>query len=168
MADSDDIIDYVSDDISEDEYDDRYQEDDEDDENTTKSLETSDILSNKQSNYKVDSITSVEESITNISNSILLIKKRYTRRISLFEITGILAESYNLLQRGRLPLINDLSDETMKQNILHILIKEINEGTCPIIIEKNGELLSVSDFDKIGLSRHINYIINIWKKQNRY
>lgn len=47
-----------------------------------------------------------------------------------------------------MPLVLNLSDDTMKQKILHIVIEEIKEGTCPIIIEKNGELLSVTDFDK--------------------
>ncbi|ADT91124.1 DNA-dependent RNA polymerase subunit RPO19 [Cotia virus SPAn232] len=129
---------------------------------------TSDLTSLKQSN-KIESITNIEDNVElTICQNISLIKKRYTRRISLFEITGIIAESYNLLQRGRMPLVSDLSDETLKQNILHVLIKEIEEGVCPIVIEKNGELLSIKDFDNIGLSKHINYIINIWKKQNRY
>ncbi|AAN02821.1 RNA polymerase subunit [Lumpy skin disease virus] len=170
MAESDDIIDdYISDEDASDEF--------EEEEEEEESLETSDVPSLKQSNYKVGSSISIniedtnQQNITNasiISSKISAIKKRYTRRISLFEITGIIAESYNLLQRGRMPLVLNLSDDTMKQKILHIVIEEIKEGTCPIIIEKNGELLSVTDFDKKGLYNHLDYIINIWKKQNRF
>ncbi|ABI99260.1 RNA polymerase subunit RPO19 [Deerpox virus W-848-83] len=170
MADTDDIIDYESeDDMSE------YEEEEDDEDNETKSLESSDVISLKQSNYKAELSTNLEEEVPqpgqsskNVNSKILAIKKRYTRRISLLEITGIIAESYNLLQRGRLPLISNLSDETMKQKILHIVIQEIEEGTCPIIIEKNGELLSTNDFDKTGLKNHLDYIISIWKNQNRY
>ncbi|UKB77164.1 major core protein 4b [Lumpy skin disease virus] len=171
MAESDDIIDdYISDEDASDEFEEEEEEEEE-------SLETSDVPSLKQSNYKVGSSISIniedtnQQNITNaslISSKISAIKKRYTRRVSLFEITGIIAESYNLLQRGRMPLVLNLSDDTMKQKILHIVIEEIKEGTCPIIIEKNGELLSVTDFDKKGLYNHLDYIINIWKKQNRF
>ncbi|AEN03695.1 DNA-dependent RNA polymerase subunit rpo19 [Yokapox virus] len=159
MADTDDIIDYESEELTE------YEDDDE------LSLVYSDV--EPKSSYKIiDSVsTQIEESQTNlkqIGDSILTAKRRYTRRISLLEITGILAESYNLLQRGRLPLVSEFSDETLKKNMLSIIIKEIEEGTCPIIIEKNGELLSIKDFDSNGLKFHLDYIIKIWKLQNRY
>ncbi|QDJ95097.1 RNA polymerase subunit RPO19 [Hypsugopox virus] len=176
MADSGDIIDYVSEVEDDDsEYSISDNDNDEDDGNNSDSLETSDIVSYKQSNFKFESnSTHVEDDevivpqFKNISAKILALKKRYTRRISLFEITGIIAESYNTLQRGRLPLVQNLSDETLKQKMLHIIIQEIKEGTCPIIIEKNGELLSTNDFDKNGVDIHLDYIINIWKLQNRY
>ncbi|QED21239.1 DNA-dependent RNA polymerase subunit RPO19 [Borealpox virus] len=160
MADTDDIIDYESDDLTE------YEDDEEDEE----SLETSDI--DPKSSYKiVDSAsTHIEDAHSNLKqgNHISALKRRYTRRISLFEIAGIIAESYNLLQRGRLPLVSEFSNETMKQNMLHVIIQEIEEGSCPIVIEKNGELLSVNDFDKDGLKFHLDYIIKIWKLQKRY
>ncbi|AOP31602.1 RNA polymerase [Skunkpox virus] len=162
MADTDDIIDYESEELTE------YEDDEEEEE---ESLEASDI--DPKSSYKiVDSAsTHIEDTHTNlkhIGNHISALKRRYTRRISLFEIAGIIAESYNLLQRGRLPLVSTFSDETMKQNMLHVIIQEIEEGSCPIIIEKNGELLSVNDFDKNGLIFHLDYIIKIWKLQQRY
>ncbi|AOP31813.1 RNA polymerase [Volepox virus] len=160
MADTDDIIDYESEELTE-------YEDDEEEEET---LEASDI--DPKSSYKiVDSAsTHIEDTHYNkhIGNHISALKRRYTRRISLFEIAGIIAESYNLLQRGRLPLVSEFSDKTMKQNMLHVIIQEIKEGSCPIIIEKNGELLSVNDFDKDGLKFHLDYIIKIWKLQQRY
>ncbi|AOP31385.1 RNA polymerase [Raccoonpox virus] len=162
MADTDDIIDYESEELTE------YEDDEEEEE----SPEASDI--DPKSSYKVvdSASTHIEDAHSNlnkhIGNHISALKRRYTRRISLFEIAGIIAESYNLLQRGRLPLLSEFSDETMKQNMLHVIIKEIEEGSCPIIIEKNGELLSVNDFDKNGLKFHLEYIINIWKLQQRY
>ncbi|AKJ93753.1 RNA polymerase (RPO19) [Raccoonpox virus] len=162
MADTDDIIDYESEELTE------YEDDEEEEE----SPEASDI--DPKSSYKVvdSASTHIEGAHSNlnkhIGNHISALKRRYTRRISLFEIAGIIAESYNLLQRGRLPLLSEFSDETMKQNMLHVIIKEIEEGSCPIIIEKNGELLSVNDFDKNGLKFHLEYIINIWKLQQRY
>ncbi|QQG31583.1 RNA polymerase subunit RPO19 [Swinepox virus] len=162
MADSEDIIEYSSNEEEDSDY-----EEEEEDEPT----DTSDVPSLKPSNYKDIStnVEDIQENIKNISTKISAIKRRYTRRISLFEVVGIIAESYNLLQRGRLPLILDLSDETMmKNNIIRITIKEIKDDTCPIIIEKNGELLSTSDFDRNGLMYHLDYIIRIWKKQNRY
>nr|WGO62722.1 DNA-directed RNA polymerase 19 kDa subunit [Wadden Sea poxvirus] len=138
---------------------------------TTNSLENSDIISSKTD--KIESVfTQVDDlnysQLKDVASYISSIKKRYTRRVSLFEITGILAESYNLLQRGRLPLLSNFTELTFNDNILHIVIKEIKEGTCPIIIEKNGELLSINDFDDTGLDYHLNYIINIWKQQHRY
>nr|WGO01987.1 DNA-dependent RNA polymerase subunit RPO19 [Vaccinia virus]WGO02215.1 DNA-dependent RNA polymerase subunit RPO19 [Vaccinia virus]WGO02444.1 DNA-dependent RNA polymerase subunit RPO19 [Vaccinia virus]WOG35521.1 DNA-dependent RNA polymerase subunit RPO19 [Vaccinia virus]WOG35749.1 DNA-dependent RNA polymerase subunit RPO19 [Vaccinia virus] len=164
MADTDDIIDYESDDLTE-------YEDDEEEEEDGESLETSDI--DHKSSYKIveSASTHIEDAHSNlkhIGNHISALKRRYTRRISLFEIAGIIAESYNLLQRGRLPLVSEFSDETMKQNMLHVIIQEIEEGFCPIVIEKNGELLSVNDFDKDGLKFHLDYIIKIWKLQKRY
>ncbi|AXN56182.1 DNA-dependent RNA polymerase subunit rpo19 [Vaccinia virus] len=164
MADTDDIIDYESDDLTE-------YEDDEEEEEDGESLETSDI--DPKSSYKIveSASTHIEDAHSNlkhIGNHIFALKRRYTRRISLFEIAGIIAESYNLLQRGRLPLVSEFSDETMKQNMLHVIIQEIEEGSCPIVIEKNGELLSVNDFDKDGLKFHLDYIIKIWKLQKRY
>ncbi|AUL80572.1 DNA-dependent RNA polymerase subunit rpo19 [Vaccinia virus] len=56
----------------------------------------------------------------------------------------------------------------MKQNMLHVIIQELEEGSCPIVIEKTGELLSVNDFDKDGLKFHLDYINNIWKLQKPY
>nr|WQH58040.1 MAG: MC108R [Molluscum contagiosum virus] len=128
----------------------------------------------KPSEYKVDSRVDSRDDVETqspprqISERITDIKRRYTRRISLFEITGILCESFNLLQRGRLPLVSDLSDETFREEILHVVVREIEEGTCPVVIQKNGELLSVTDFDATGLRYHLDYIISIWKQQHRY
>ncbi|ABQ43571.1 RNA polymerase subunit rpo19 [Tanapox virus] len=168
MDDSDEIINFASEEDDDEDEDNNISDYDDDKE----SLESSDILSNKQSDYKIESASiNVDEQVSSskqLSSKIITIKKRYTRRISLFEITGIIAESYNLLQRGRLPLVSNLTDETIKQNMLHVVIDEIKEGTCPIIIEKNGELLSINDFDKIGIKTHLDYIINIWKQQGRY
>ncbi|AST09517.1 RNA polymerase [NY_014 poxvirus] len=164
MEDTDDIIDYDSEELTE------YEDDEEEEE---LSLENSDV--EPKSSYKIidSASTQIDESqpqlnIKQIGDAILASKRRYTRRISLLEITGILAESYNLLQRGRLPLVSEFSEDTLKKNMLHIIIKEIEEGTCPIIIEKNGELLSVKDFDLDGLKFHLDYIIKIWKLQHRY
>ncbi|AAR07452.1 96R [Yaba monkey tumor virus] len=165
MDDSDEIVNFASDEEDDNDNISDYDDDKE-------SPESSDILSHKQSDYKIESASiNVDEQLSSskqLSNKIMAIKKRYTRRISLFEITGIIAESYNLLQRGRLPLISNLTDETVDKNMLHVVISEINEGTCPIIIEKNGELLSINDFDKTGIKSHLDYIINIWKQQGRY
>lgn len=102
------------------------------------------------------------------SSRITELKRRYTRRMSLYELTGIICESYNLLQRGRLPLVHDLSDETFERNLLHVLVQEIEEGTCPVVIQKNGKLLSVSDFDQDALKYHLDYIVAIWKQQRRF
>ncbi|QRI42960.1 RNA polymerase subunit RPO19 [Cheloniid poxvirus 1] len=97
-----------------------------------------------------------------------IIKQRYTRRISLIEMTGILCEDYNSLQRGRIPLLNDLSDETFKKySLVEIMFMEIEQGNCPIVIQKNGELLSLSDFDQKGVMHHLSYIKDIWKVQNK-
>ncbi|QAV40153.1 m94r [Myxoma virus] len=164
MDDEGDVSEYYSEEDSE------YAKEEDADE-PTESLDTSDVPSLKE-NFKVESISSnIEEpiqvnkvTISKISD----IKKRYTRRISLFEVTGIVAESYNLLQRGRLPLLMDLSNDTLDDNILNVVIKEIEEETCPIVIEKNGELLSVTDFDKKGLMMHLKYVTTIWKNQGRY
>ncbi|QGN68103.1 DNA-dependent RNA polymerase 19 kD subunit [Equine molluscum contagiosum-like virus] len=129
----------------------------------------------KASEYKVDSRVDSRDDAEptspqprQISERIADIKRRYTRRISLFELTGILCESFNLLQRGRLPLVSDLSDETFREQILHVVVREIEEGTCPVVIQKNGELLSVNDFDPTGLRYHLDYVIDIWKQQRRY
>uniref|UniRef100_A0AAU7E1T3 DNA-directed RNA polymerase 19 kDa subunit n=1 Tax=Rousettus bat poxvirus TaxID=3141933 RepID=A0AAU7E1T3_9POXV len=103
-----------------------------------------------------------------ISARITELKRRYTRRLSLYELTGIIAESFNLLQRGRIPLVSDLSDDTFKRNLLHVLVQEIEEGTCPVIIQKNGALLSVRDFDQDALRYHLDYIVAIWKQQRRF
>lgn len=103
-----------------------------------------------------------------ISERIAELKRRYTRRMSLFELTGIISESYNLLQRGRMPLVHNLSDETFTRNLLHVLVQEIEEGTCPVVIQKNGKLLSVKDFDPSALRYHLDYITAIWKQQRRY
>ncbi|ASK51302.1 RNA polymerase subunit (RPO19) [Eptesipox virus] len=169
MADSGDIIDYVSEEDDDSEY---SITEDENEDSSLDSPETSDFVSYKPSNINFESNSiHIEEDIPqykNISAKISALKRRYTRRISLIEITGIIAESFNLLQRGRLPLVQNLSNDTLKQKMLHIIIQEIKEGTCPIIIEKNGELLSINDFDKKGIDTHIEYITNIWKLQNRY
>ncbi|ARE67724.1 SWPV1-215 [Shearwaterpox virus] len=96
------------------------------------------------------------------------VKQRYTRRISLIEMTGILCESYNSLQRGRIPLINDISNETFKKySLVEVMFMEIEQGNCPIVIQKNGELLSLSDFDQKGVLYHLSYIKDIWKVQHK-
>ncbi|QRY18976.1 ORF-106 [Teiidae poxvirus 1] len=102
-----------------------------------------------------------------LSERIKLIKHRYTRRISLYEITGILCESYNLLQRGRIPLTDDLTEETFKNSLIDTMFKEIEQGNCPIVIQKNGELLSLNDFDKKGVKYHLEYVKSIWKDQRK-
>ncbi|ABJ09017.1 RNA polymerase subunit RPO19 [Nile crocodilepox virus] len=105
--------------------------------------------------------------IENVSEKILEIKRNYTRRISLLELTGILAESYNLLQRGRLPLVNDLSEATFRKSLLQIFIQEIEEDNCPVVVCKNGRLMSLKDFDPDGVRYHLDYIKSLWKQQRK-
>ncbi|AIZ77332.1 putative RNA polymerase subunit RPO19 [Parapoxvirus red deer/HL953] len=94
------------------------------------------------------------------------LKARYTRRMSLFELTGIVAESFNLLCRGRLPLVADAADPAL-DNELKVVVAEIEQGVCPVVIEKNGEFLSTRDFDPECLRFHLEYMVNLWKSQGR-
>ncbi|ADY76859.1 PP225 [Orf virus] len=94
------------------------------------------------------------------------LKARYTRRMSLFELTGIVAESFNLLCRGRLPLVADAADPAL-DNELKVVVRELEEGVCPIVIEKNGEFLSPGDFDPECLRYHLTYMTDLWKSQGR-
>ncbi|WZD65946.1 RNA polymerase subunit Rpo19 [Bovine papular stomatitis virus] len=94
------------------------------------------------------------------------LKARYTRRMSLFELTGIVAESFNLLCRGRLPLVADPADPAL-DNELKVVVREIEENVCPIVIEKNGEFLSTQDFDPECLRYHLEYMTDLWKSQGR-
>ncbi|ASC55560.1 RNA polymerase subunit RPO19-like protein [Seal parapoxvirus] len=94
------------------------------------------------------------------------LKLRYTRRMSLFELTGIVAESFNLLCRGRLPLVADSTDSALDSE-LKVVVRELDEGVCPIVVEKNGEFLSPRDFDQECLRFHLDYMTNLWKKQGR-
>ncbi|AYM26022.1 RNA-polymerase subunit RPO19 [Orf virus] len=94
------------------------------------------------------------------------LKARYTRRMSLFELTGIVAESFNLLCRGRLPLVADAADPALN-NELKVVVRELEEGVCPIVIEKNGEFLSPGDFDPECLRYHLTYMTDLWKSQGR-
>ncbi|WZD65818.1 RNA polymerase subunit Rpo19 [Bovine papular stomatitis virus] len=94
------------------------------------------------------------------------LKARYTRRMSLFELTGIVAESFNLLCRGRLPLVADPTDPAL-DNELKVVVREIEENVCPIVIEKNGEFLSTQDFDPECLRYHLEYMTDLWKSQGR-
>nr|WIK87547.1 RNA polymerase subunit RPO19 [Oriental turtle dovepox virus] len=130
-----------------------------------------DCCTTKQSDSRIESFkfddTTQSPHPKQLSERIKAIKQRYTRRISLFEITGILSESYNLLQRGRIPLLNDLTEETFKDSIINIMFKEIEQGNCPIVIQKNGELLSLTDFDKKGVQYHLDYIKTIWRNQRK-
>ncbi len=164
MTEIDDIVDFESTEENE-ESEEEYEEE---------ATETSDVSSSVRpsSDYNVESAATVSSfqspQLAQTSQRVSAMKRRYTRRISLFEITGIIAESFNLLQRGRLPLVKNISNETFKEKILHIVVREIQEGTCPIVIEKNGELLSINDFDGKGVRYHLDYIINIWKQQNRF
>ncbi|ANS71183.1 RNA polymerase [Pteropox virus] len=171
----DDDVDIESDyESSEYEKEDDEKEDEDDefsDSDVEKSLDMTSELADKSSlKFKspetVPSIN-VQDTVQQ-SNKISLIKKRYTRRMSLFELTGILAESINLLQRGRLPLVEGLSGSTLQKNLLQVAIQEIRDKTCPVIIKKNGEYLSVNDFDESALEHHLTFITKIWKQQNRY
>ncbi|ADC53852.1 RNA polymerase subunit Rpo19 [Pseudocowpox virus] len=94
------------------------------------------------------------------------LKARYTRRMSLFELTGIVAESFNLLCRGRLPLVADAADPALDSE-LKVVVRELEEGVCPIVIEKNGEFLAPGDFDPECLKYHLNYMTDLWKSQGR-
>ncbi|CCD83276.1 DNA-dependent RNA polymerase subunit rpo19 [Squirrelpox virus] len=170
MAESGDVAEFVSPgDVDEDEPSDFDEEED-------KSPDTSDVRTTSQASLKVEYVSDAQimeedpQSLMpkQVSARVEALKRRYTRRISLFELTGILAESYNLLQRGRIPLVQDLSDETLRQRLLHVVVREIEEGTCPIVVEKNGEMLSVRDFDQAGLRHHLDFVIKIWKQQHRY
>ncbi|QHG62655.1 RNA polymerase subunit RPO19 [Cetacean poxvirus 1] len=172
MANNDRITDYesgIEDDVSDDDLKSDIEKE------VELETETSGDLINSKHSYKISYTSSLKHELAQslqtphqVSFRISNIKKRYTRRISLIEITGIIAESYNLLQRGRLPLVSNLSNDVLKENMLRIIVREIEEGTCPVVIEKNGEILSVKDFDQTGLQYHLNYIINIWKQQKRY
>lgn len=94
------------------------------------------------------------------------LKARYTRRMSLFELTGIIAESFNLLCRGRLPLVADPADPRLDSE-LRVVLQEIREGACPIVVEKNGEHLAPQDFDRECLEFHLDYVADLWRMQGR-
>lgn len=135
-------------------------------------LSDEDCCTTKDSDVKIESFKFEDVSMLSpqpkqLSERIKTIKQRYTRRISIFEITGILCESFNLLQRGRIPLLNNLSDDTFKDSLIKAMFDEIEQGNCPIVIKKNGELLSLNDFDKKGVEYHLNYIKSIWKTQHK-
>ncbi|UOX38678.1 DNA-directed RNA polymerase 19 kDa subunit [Finch poxvirus] len=151
-----------------------YNSYDEDDESLSDINEeaSDDCCTAKQSDSRIESLIE-EQSVQSPhpkqqSERMKTIKQRYTRRISLIEMTGILCESYNSLQRGRIPLLNNLSDETFKKHsLVETMFMEIEQGNCPIVIQKNGELLSLSDFDQKGVMYHLSYIKSIWKVQHK-
>ncbi|AWU47139.1 RNA polymerase [Sea otter poxvirus] len=160
-------------DISE-ESDSDYEDDNilHDDTDIDKSLDAaSDILTDKCS-IKVESSDIVDiqsvASPQDCGQRMIDIKRRYTRRMSLIELTGIIAESVNSIQRGRIPLVTNLSSNTARENLLHVVVREIEEGNCPIVVKKNGEYLSTADFDESALHHHLSYITKIWKQQSRY
>ncbi|ATI21041.1 RNA polymerase [Western grey kangaroopox virus] len=142
-----------------------------DEEMVSEELEPSDECGTKRSDSRVESIkddSAHSPQPRQFNDRIQEVKRRYTRRVSILEVTGILCESYNLLQRGRIPLLKDLSEETFSRSIIEVMLQEIEEGTCPIVIQKNGELLSISDFDARGVKYHLDYIKAIWRQQKRY
>lgn len=92
----------------------------------------------------------------------------YIKRLGIYEITAILANSISTLDRGRLPLINNLDADYFKNNSVYtVAIHEVEDRKCPISLQKGNYHMTLNDYPDEFINYRIKEIIEVLKYQHK-
>lgn len=96
-----------------------------------------------------------------------LLKNYALKRLGLFELVGILSQRYNQLEKGSTPLFELDLDYYENNSTWDALVDEVLYGKCPIVIQKDGYFLKLTDYPSGQVLYRLENIVNLWNIQNK-
>jgi len=103
-----------------------------------------------------------------VEDLVKLAVESYVKRLGIYEITAILANSISTLDRGRLPLINNLDVYYFKNNSVYtVAIHEVEDRKCPISLQKGNYHMTLNDYPDEFINYRMKEIIEVLKYQHK-